>query len=186
MKINNLKLKDFRCHRDIMLKLDRVNVIIGRNGAGKTSIRDGIEYALTGINRLTDGRGAGAEIMINWEAEKAEIALDLEDIGTVTREIPNNLQIADWEGNKTAQEDALFEKLKVDRRTIRAILNTTNFILLDPNRKNFSSIWPDSDLIKRELLRPFSNGTRVKSMPQRISLIKLSPIISSSIRISIN
>jgi len=57
MKINDLKLKDFRCHRDIMLKLDRVNVIIGRNGAGKTSIKDGIEYALTGLNRLTDGRG---------------------------------------------------------------------------------------------------------------------------------
>ena len=107
MRINNLNLENFRSHKDTSIDLDQVNVFVGRNGSGKTSIKDAIQYALTGKNRLTDGRGSGAEIMINWEAKISNIKLDLNSIGEGHRRIPNKLQVADWSGNKTAQENEL-------------------------------------------------------------------------------
>ncbi len=37
-----LEIKDFRCFKDFELKLARVNLIVGRNLIGKTSLLDGI------------------------------------------------------------------------------------------------------------------------------------------------
>lgn len=131
MRINNLNLENFRSHKDTSIDLDQVNVFVGRNGSGKTSIKDAIQYALTGKNRLTDGRGSGAEIMINWEAKISNIKLDLNSIGEVHRRIPNKLQVADWSGNKTAQENELLRQLGVDERVIVAVLNSYDFVKMD-------------------------------------------------------
>ncbi len=47
MKIDNIYLKNFLSHTDNTINFEgKVNVIIGHNGAGKTSIIDGIVYAL--------------------------------------------------------------------------------------------------------------------------------------------
>lgn len=50
MKLHSIKLKNFRSHRDLRLKLhEQLTVIVGNNGSGKTSILDGIMLALAPI-----------------------------------------------------------------------------------------------------------------------------------------
>lgn len=49
--LNNLKLKDFRRFRELNLELDRnITVIIGDNGAGKTSIAEAIAKVFSWVN----------------------------------------------------------------------------------------------------------------------------------------
>ena len=49
MRIKELKIKNFRCYEDVEIKLNsNYTVLIGINGAGKTTILDAISIALGG------------------------------------------------------------------------------------------------------------------------------------------
>jgi len=50
--IKSLELKNFLSHRETVLYFDRgINMIVGQNGAGKTSILDAIKFAMFGKDR---------------------------------------------------------------------------------------------------------------------------------------
>ena len=52
MLIKSLELKNFLSHRETVLYFDRgINMIVGQNGAGKTSILDAIKFAMFGKDR---------------------------------------------------------------------------------------------------------------------------------------
>ena len=52
MLIRSLELKNFLSHRETTLYFDRgINMIVGHNGAGKTSILDAIKFAMFGKDR---------------------------------------------------------------------------------------------------------------------------------------
>lgn len=74
MKWTRLSLKNFLSHRDTTLKLTKINSITGPNGAGKSSIRDAIQWAITGscrgMTQQKDGIG-----VIRQSAKKAEVDL---------------------------------------------------------------------------------------------------------------
>jgi len=71
VKIHSIKLKNFISHRDTAIEFpEGLTAIIGRNGAGKTSILDAISYALF----KEHGRGRD-ENLINRRAESAQIQL---------------------------------------------------------------------------------------------------------------
>ena len=58
MKIEKLKIQNFRCYENIELELkDNYTVLIGINGAGKTTILDAISIALGGYISNFDGMG---------------------------------------------------------------------------------------------------------------------------------
>lgn len=132
MKINRLKLSNFRCHENLDVRLDKVTVIVGRNGSGKSSIKAAIEYALTGRCEWTDGRGAGADELVRHGAPLAWIEMDLDGIGCLKRSVPNSLQVAEWKGSTTVQQSALHDQLGTSESAISAALNTTGFLGLDP------------------------------------------------------
>ena len=49
IRVKEVKLKNFRCHEDFALDLNRpTSLIIGANGSGKTSILEAIYLALRG------------------------------------------------------------------------------------------------------------------------------------------
>jgi len=58
--IEDVRLRDFISHGQSMLELkDGVNIFVGRNGAGKSSVVDAITYALFGEHT----RGASANLV---------------------------------------------------------------------------------------------------------------------------
>lgn len=58
MKIKRLKIKNFRCYEDIELELkEDYTVLVGINGAGKTTVLDAISIALGGYISNFDGMG---------------------------------------------------------------------------------------------------------------------------------
>ena len=132
MKITTIKLKDFRNHLETEVGLAPVTIIKGRNNSGKTSLRHAIEVALTGRAEFTDKGGRGLADAVRAGAKKALVSIAI-DQGEVVRTISptgSSLQIADWTGTATAQQDLLYSKLGADADLISALLNVNSFISL--------------------------------------------------------
>lgn len=67
--IKQLELNNFTCFKRAVFDFDMFNVIVGRNGTGKTSIIDGIFYVLT--NRAPRMKRYIEELIANGEKEMA-------------------------------------------------------------------------------------------------------------------
>ncbi|MBC7340919.1 MAG: hypothetical protein H5U02_00435 [Clostridia bacterium] len=132
MKIAEVWMRDFRNHAASRMELERVNIVVGANGAGKTSIVGAIEYALTGRCRWTDRRGAGAAGLIRRGAEEAEVGVKIGLGGgkalRVARKIPGGLAVEGWSGNASSQQSALMQKVGAEEDAISACLNTSAFL----------------------------------------------------------
>lgn len=78
MHINNLNLKGFRAANALSLKLhERLNVFVGMNGAGKTSILDAVAIMLSWlVNRIKHSGGSGRPIMES-DIKNGESAADV-------------------------------------------------------------------------------------------------------------
>lgn len=70
MRIDAIALRNFRCHKDLNIEMNPgpMTIIAGYHGSGKSSIRDGIQYALTGTCRGLKGRKA--EILQKWGTQR--------------------------------------------------------------------------------------------------------------------
>ena len=129
--IKTLRLVNFRNHADTVVPLEKVNIFVGSNGAGKTSIQAAIEMLLTGKCQWTDRKGSGADELIRHGEKKAIIEGEIAGIGKATRTIPGGLKVENWSGNSTLQQKTLYEQLNTSERVINAVLNTSSFIDMD-------------------------------------------------------
>lgn len=71
-----LVLKGFRSYIDTVINFDEFGnnfVVVGENGAGKSTILNAITTALYGINSSTDSKGSGLDKCINTNCDKFEI-----------------------------------------------------------------------------------------------------------------
>ncbi len=78
-KIVNLQIKGFLGIKEIEFKPGKINYIMGKNGAGKTSILEAIEKVLSNNDRRTR--------VINEKSDKAEILVELDNGLEVSRNI---------------------------------------------------------------------------------------------------
>lgn len=152
MRINRMKLIDFRSHADSDITFARLTCIRGANHSGKTSIAQGIEFALTGHTDSTDARGAGAAGLIRQGADKAVILMKLQankevDLRcTLTPASGRDVTIKDpndaaWSGAGVKQW------LDGQRAVLSCLLNSRYFIGLKPAEQKTllsSIILPDS------------------------------------------
>lgn len=86
MRILSLDLTNFRSYRH--LHLDFVNdrtLIVGENGAGKSTIVDAIALALTGRCRGVNGKGEGQKELVRTGATEAKINMVVEGVGEIVR-----------------------------------------------------------------------------------------------------
>ena len=74
MRLISLQLTDFGPHTATKIAFDRVNIFVGPHGAGKTYIRDAIQYAITGSCRAMKGR-TGESGVIRQGAAKAVVEM---------------------------------------------------------------------------------------------------------------
>ena len=80
MKINRLKITNFRSHGSSEYQLARLNVFRGSNGSGKSSIQFAIEELFTGKCMVTDEAGRGADDLIRDSAKEWEVTAECADV----------------------------------------------------------------------------------------------------------
>lgn len=86
MVVTRIELRDFRSFQLAAFDFDQARTLImGVNGAGKSTIVDAIAWALTGRCRGVDGRGQGQKDLIRAGADSMAVELQIQGLGTVTR-----------------------------------------------------------------------------------------------------
>jgi exonuclease SbcC len=142
VKINRLSLQNFRNHEHTEISLDSINIFVGKNAAGKSSIKHAIEYLLTGrVTGLTDEAGRGAaEVLPRHGSGEAVVQAEIEGLGTVTRstrgglkvEIPDDIYVDELHGPDKNHQAFLELRLGASRDVISAAINTGRFLSLPP------------------------------------------------------
>jgi hypothetical protein len=135
MKLSHLALTSFRSAVDLNLELKAPRILIaGVNGVGKTNVREAIRWALTGRCEGTDGKGAGAEVLIPEGAKSAEVVCTVDGIGPVARTFNERgggtMAVFGWTGTSQIQQQALYGRLNTIPQYVDAVLNTDVFLRL--------------------------------------------------------
>jgi DNA repair exonuclease SbcCD ATPase subunit len=137
MRINSIKLRDFRCHHSFSTTLDDLNFFVGANASGKTSIAQAVEFALTGKCSVTDAAGRNAEDLILIGAKEFEIVLDVtkDDVsGKVARSKSaraHELTLNDRALPLPEAQRRIYEVLGVTGDVLSACLNSGRFLAMD-------------------------------------------------------
>ncbi len=101
MIIDSLKLKNFISHAETEIYFEKgVNIIIGNNGAGKSSIVDGLKYALFG-----EKRGKSIQELVRKGSRELEVQLKFKN-NSHDYEIRRSLNIR----GKSMERDATFSE----------------------------------------------------------------------------
>ncbi len=140
MKIDSLNLDSFRNHHHTGMTFDHLNIILGRNGSGKSSIVYALEAALTGRCAATDkgGRGLDDLVAVGEKAARIQLTatvgdgLTAEDL-SVERTISakgSSLQVGEWTGGVRDQQQALMDALGADADLVSCLLNVSSFTTL--------------------------------------------------------
>jgi DNA repair exonuclease SbcCD ATPase subunit len=137
MKINRLKFLNWRNIAVLDITLDRLTCLRGANARGKSSIRMGIEFALTGRTDATDAKGAGAAGLIRQGADKATLLMkvgagrEVDMRCTLTPASGRTLTVTD--PSDAAWSGADVKKwLDAQRDVLSCLLNSRYFIGLKP------------------------------------------------------
>lgn len=139
MKINTLTLTNFSSHAATALEFSKpISLIVGQLNAGKSSISQGIEYALTGEcgyhRKRTDSRSE----LVRDQGQHGTMEAKVEtSVGTAQR-IRNgvdNVESVAWD-NRTqptaaAMTASVTAATKVDPAVLTAILNTSGFFNME-------------------------------------------------------
>ncbi len=132
MRINKLFIQNFRNHKDTAVALDKLNIFVGHNNSGKSSILAAIEWALTGRNMWTDRAGRGANDLIAQGEKTCQVALALEGFGGIVRELPpHSLTAGKFQGVLEGQA-AICNFLEADEKLIQLVLNAGAFVNMSP------------------------------------------------------
>lgn len=156
MRINRMKLIDWRNHAETDIHFEKLTVFRGANHSGKSSIRDAAEYALTGRADATDAKGSGAVGLIRTGADKATILMKLQankeiDYRCVLTKSGRTTTIRD-EKDAAWTGEGVKGWLDSQRDVLSCVLNTRYFIRLTPAEQKKllcsiilpdSYIWPD-------------------------------------------
>lgn len=133
MFLRKLELKNWRAYTEAAVSLEPVSVIVGRNGAGKSSLAAAVEFVLTGKTRWTEGQGL--EALIRSGAASAEVAVELEGadgLERIVRSVPHKLSGPKGRALRDKQA-AIYEALAVSEPVLRAAFDGGRLVS-DPAR----------------------------------------------------
>lgn len=120
MKINRLKLKEYRNCRDIELDLNSKKIlIIGKNAQGKTNILESIYF----LSSLKSSRTANCLELINFDSNKVEISSEIEKSGV-------NIDL-DYLYDNNKKREIKVNKLKTRPKEFKSVFKTVLFSTQD-------------------------------------------------------
>jgi len=130
MFINKLAIQNFRNLKSNTIEPAKLNIFVGPNNSGKSSILAALEWGLTGRNQWTDRAGRGANDLICRSAKDCQVWMDIVGLGGVVRSMPpHSLSVGKNRGIQESQAD-IYNHLGADEQHIRIGLNTGAFINL--------------------------------------------------------
>ncbi|AQS60272.1 AAA family ATPase [Desulforamulus ferrireducens] len=132
MHITKLALHNFRNHRNSTIELDKMNIFIGRNNSGKSSILAAIEWALTGRNLWTDRAGRGAGDLVTRKEKNCQVGLELAGLGGVVRAMPPHTLTVGKSRNIQEGQAAIHHHLGADEQVVQLVLNAGSFTTMSP------------------------------------------------------
>lgn len=138
MQVDQLRLNGLRNHNHTTVNLANVNLFVGLNGAGKSSIKMSLEYLLTGrVTGITDEAGRGLDDLIGDDHASFEVSADIvdPDLGRVTRTPATGLAVPALSGPSSAQELVFYDRIGASREVITACLNTSRFLSFPVNEQ---------------------------------------------------
>lgn len=131
MKIRSIELDNFRSHEHTVIDgLQAINVFLGCNWSGKSSILDAIQYAISGLCRGTDEGGVGAASLIRREpggepvAKSFRIALVGEKGGRIERGL--------GQGPRSAVQKHALSVLGTNSMVARVLLQPGDYFTMAP------------------------------------------------------
>jgi DNA repair exonuclease SbcCD ATPase subunit len=142
MKIQRLRLENFRSYVTLDIALDkRISVVRGANHKGKSTIEQGIQYALAARSEGTNAAGAGAdETLIRNGSDIARVFLDLDVDGkvdklraTISRKAGRTLATKDADGVDTTH--IMNPWLRDNAEVISCLTNSRYFVDLEPSKQ---------------------------------------------------
>jgi DNA repair exonuclease SbcCD ATPase subunit len=130
MRIHALELTNITSYEHTVMTFpERLTVIVGHNGDGKTTVADAIRQGLTGECARTERGGGKQERMVRTGAQQGSIGLSVCSNGAeplaVTRFVPGELLIEGQRGNKTQLQANLCDNLGIELPVLSAALSTS-------------------------------------------------------------
>ncbi|KAF1084948.1 chromosome segregation protein [Sporotomaculum syntrophicum] len=132
MFIKKLAIQNFRNLKSSVIEPARLNIFVGPNNSGKSSILAAVEWALTGRNLWTDRAGRGAGDLISREARECRVWLELAGLGGVVRAMPPHSLAVGKSNSIQESQAAIYHYLGADEQLIRLALNAGAFSNLPP------------------------------------------------------
>ena len=134
MKIQNLELRHFRNHATTFMEFGKLNYIMGKNGAGKTSIKAALQLALTGETEW----GSKLKDLIRDGQTESLVEVEVENIGTVKRTIGQKGNIVEINGKKIPDKEALKvfqDEFQVSYTTLSCAVTASKFLNMKPSEQ---------------------------------------------------
>lgn len=104
MFIKSLQLKNFKSFSDAVFNFTQKNILSGKNGAGKSAIKDAIIFAL--YNRTPDGSAQKTDTFIQRGTPVAEVSIELESGHKVSRKRSEKGSTLNYIDFSQSEEDA--------------------------------------------------------------------------------
>lgn len=142
MKITRLAFENFRSYTNVEIPLpNRITVLRGANHVGKSTIEQGIQYALAARSESTNAAGAGAdEYLIRQGADIGRVFLDIDIDGkvdrlraTISRKTGRTLATKDADGVDSTNDVNPWLRKHAD--VICCLTNSRYFVDLEPSKQ---------------------------------------------------
>lgn len=131
MIIEQIALRSFRSAKGLVLDTNAPRVYIcGRNGVGKTNVKEALRWALRGVTAETDARGLGWEMLVPQGTSElsAGVKIDKLTVERGYRGKDKELLVNNNPAEISTSQAAVYEALHVDPAFIDAVLETSYFV----------------------------------------------------------
>ena len=135
--LKSLTIRGFRNHASTKITFSpKITPMLGRTGAGKTSILASISFVLLGANHWTGASGRGAKKLIREGEKTATLICEIDGIGIIKRVISPSGQVLTVEGcnalGTQKHQEFLLDALGTNAETLSSLLDVTPILSRKP------------------------------------------------------